>query len=104
MFRIDQNTLDYLKDLSEPQVTSSTDVEDIELKRDIIRTNILTLVLGTFVVGTIIILFIFYLPGLFNVFTQILFYYIASLISYWPVVVVGFIVFVILFYYSLKHS
>jgi hypothetical protein len=44
MFQIDKSTIDYLKDLSEPTVTSSTDVEDIDLKRDIIKTNILTLI------------------------------------------------------------
>ena len=104
MFRLDKSTIDYLKDLSEPEVTSSSDVEDIELKRDIVKTNILTLIIGTFVVGTIIILFIFYLPGLFNVFVQILFYYFASILTYWPFVAIGVIVFAILFYYSLKQS
>lgn len=104
MLELDKSTLNYLKDLSEPQVNSSTDVEDNELKKEIIKTNILTLVIGTFVVTTIIILFIFYLPGLFNVFVQILFYYLASVISYWPFVLGGVIVFVILFYYSIKHS
>ncbi len=104
MFRLDKSTLEYLKDLSAPEVTSSTDIEDIELKREIVKTNILTLILGTFVIGSIIILFIFYLPGLFNVFVQILFYYIASVISYWPIVLGVVIVFVILFYYSLKRS
>jgi hypothetical protein len=104
MLELDKSTLTYLKDLSEPQVNSSTDVEDIELKKEIIKTNILTLIIGTFVVTTIIILFIFYLPGLFNVFVQILFYYMASVISYWPFVLGGIIVFVILFYYSIKHS
>lgn len=104
MLQLDKSTIDYLKDLSEPQVTSSTDVEDIELKREIIKTNILTLIIGTFVIGTIIILFIFYLPGLFNVFLQILFYYLASIVSYWPFVLAGVIVFGILFYYSLRNS
>jgi hypothetical protein len=104
MFQIDKSTIDYLKDLSEPTVTSSTDVEDIDLKRDIIKTNILTLILGIFVIGTMIILFIFYLPGLFNVFFQILVYYFASVISYWPLVLGGVVIFAFLFYFSLKRS
>lgn len=104
MFELDKSTLEYLKDLSEPEVVSSSDVESIALKREIIRTNILTLVIGTFVIGTIIILFIFFLPGLFNVFIQILFYYLASIISYWPFVLGFVIIFGILFYYTLKNS
>jgi uncharacterized membrane protein len=104
MFRIDKSTFEYMKDLSDPDVRSSTDLESLELKRQIIRTNLLTLVIGTFVIGMIIILFIFYLPGLFTVFQQILLYYFASIFSYWPFLLGVFFVFMVIFYFSSKHS
>jgi len=104
MFRLDKSTFEYMKDLSDPDVRSSTDLESLELKRQIIRTNLLTLVVGTFVVGTIIVLFIFYLPGLFTVFEQILLYYFASIFSYWQLLLGVFFVLVVIFYLSSKHS
>jgi len=103
MLQLAKNIIDYLKDLSDFEITSSTDVEDLQLKREILFTNILLFVIGAGVIGTIIFLFLFYLPGLYNVFVQIFFYYLASLIAYWPLVIVLVILFTIVLYYTLKH-
>lgn len=104
MFKLDKTTMQYIRDLSDPDIVAQSDPESINLKREIIKANILTLVIGTFVVSSIIILFIFYLPGLFNVFLQILFYYVASLVTYWQILVVVFIVFLILLFISFRNT
>ncbi len=104
MFKLDRTTLEYIKDLSDPDIVAQSDPDQINLKREIIRTNLLTLFIGTFVVSAIIILFIFYLPGLFNVFLQIIFYYVASLVTYWKVLIVAFVFFLILLFISFRHT
>ncbi len=96
--------MQYIRDLSDPDIVANSDPDSINLKREIIRTNLLTLVIGTFVVSAIIILFIFYLPGLFNVFLQIIFYYIASLVTYWKILIIAFIFFLLLLFISFRHT
>jgi hypothetical protein len=104
MLKIDRTTLEYLKDLSDPETVSSSDSESIRLKRDIIKTNFLTVGLGTIVIGTVIILFIFFLPGLYKVTFEILFFYFASLIEYWKLLLAVFVVFVALLFFTLRRS
>jgi hypothetical protein len=104
MFRVDKSVFEYMKDLSNPDVKSSSDMESIDLKRDIIKINFLTLVIGIFVVFVIINLFLFYLPGLFNVFIQIVWYYVATLFVYWKLLLIALVVLVVLIFLSLRHS
>jgi hypothetical protein len=104
MFKLDRSTMQYIKDLSDPDIVSQSDPESVNLKREIIRANLLTLFIGTFVISSIIILFIFYLPGLFNVFLQIIFYYVASLVTYWKILIVAFIFFLVLLFFSFRHT
>ncbi|MDQ3098626.1 MAG: hypothetical protein M3Q44_02675 [bacterium] len=104
MFKLDRSTMQYIRDLSDPDVVSQSDPESINLKREIIRDNVLTLFIGTFVISSIIILFIFYLPGLFNVFIQIIFYYLASVLTYWKILIVAFIFFLVLLFFSFRHT
>lgn len=104
MFKLDRSFFEYLADLSDPEVTSSTDLEDIELKRQIIRYNFYAFILTVFVLFVIINLFIFYLPGLFNVFFAILYSFLVSALIYWPILLVGGVVFLVLLFLAYRSS
>lgn len=103
MFRIDKDIIQYLRDLSDPQFSSSSEIEAYQQKRKIIRIVLLTFFVAcTILVGTTIF-FIIYLPGLYNVTFEVAGLVLGYFVLNWPIFVV-FLVFLIIFTYFYLRS
>lgn len=103
MFRLDHDFFQYLADLSNPQYSSSSEIESYDQKRKIVRIVLLTFVVGVVVLMGIVLFFMFYLPGLFNVTFQVVGELAGYALFNWPLFLV-FIIFLIVFVFLYLRS
>lgn len=102
MFRIDKDILSYLKDLSKPEYSSSSEIEAYEQKRKIIRIVLLTFFFACVILVAATIFFIIYLPGLYNVTFDIFELITGYFLLNWPLFAVFFVFLIIFTYFYLR--
>lgn len=103
MLRLDHDFFQYLVDLADPKYSSSSEIEAYEQKKKIVRIVLVTFIVGAVVLMGIVLFFMFYLPGLFNVTFQVLGELAGYALFNWPLFLV-FFVFLIVFVFLYLRS
>jgi uncharacterized membrane protein len=96
MLRVDRDFFEYLRDLSNPNYQSSSELEAYEEKKRIVRIVLLTFLVASVVLVGATVFFIIYLPGLYNVTFYILRDFYLFVLFNWPIFVL-FLILVIIF-------
>lgn len=102
MFRINKDIFDYLKDLSNPQFSSSSEIESYQEKRRIIRIMLLTFFFACLILVGATTFFIIYLPGLYNVTFEIVGLIAGYFVINWPIFLVFFTFLAVFTYFYLR--
>ncbi len=102
MFRLDSDFFGYLKDLSDPDFSSSNAIEAYQEKRKIVRLVLLTFFFGAVVLMGAVLFLMFYLPGLFNVTFQVIGELAGYVLFNWPLFLLFGLFFVVFLFLYLR--